>query len=100
MKTLPRRRWARRLALGCTAAAGLVMFAAGPAAADHKHRHRHGHHDNYAYGYYVVPPPQVIYVQPRPVYVAPPPPPVIYYEPAPVIYGPPQINLVFPLDLD
>lgn len=91
-----------RLAIGCLTIVGLVMFAAAPAAADHKHKHKHKHHQHhhyeYGHGYYYVPPPAVVYLPARPVYVPPPPP--VYYQPAPVIYGPPSLNVIIPLDLD
>lgn len=95
---------ARRLAVGCLAIAGFIMFAAAPAAAGHKHKHKHkhNHHHHYEYsyghGYRYAPPPTVIYVPARPVYVPPPPP--VYYQPAPVIYGPPSLNVIIPLDFD
>lgn len=78
----------------------VVLFAAQPAAADHKHRHHDGdygrhyggdHHRGHGgWGGHAWGPPVVV-VPPRPrvVYVPPPPPPPVYYAPPPVLYAPP-----------
>jgi hypothetical protein len=116
---LPRRTGLGRLAVGALVAVGVALAATSPAMADNWKHNGHGnwnngHWDNghgnkhwkkqhryqYSHGgyYYYQPQPQVIYVQPQPVYLAPPPP-VYYVQPAPV-YRRPEINIVFPLDFD
>jgi hypothetical protein len=97
---------AKRIAAGLLVVAGFAMAAASPALADGKRwKHDNGnhygqskHYDDERYGYEQ---PEIIYVQPRPVYVRQRvyvrPAPVYYYEPAPVIYQRPQINVVIPL---
>jgi hypothetical protein len=102
-----------RLAVGTLVAAGVALAAGSPAMADkwnnpghNKHWHNNGGGYYYTQNYYYQPRPQVVYVQPRPVYVvqpapvyvAPPPPPV-YYQPAPV-YHRPSISIVLPIHID
>lgn len=104
----PRKSSLGRLAAGALVAVGLAMAAGSSAMADswkhgngHGNKHwKHGHYSYYDHGgyYYYQPRPQVVYVQPQPIYVAPPPP-VYYVQPAPV-YPRPQVNIVFPLDFD
>ena len=108
----PRKSSLAKLAAGALVAVGLVAAAGSSAMADSWKRHGNGYGDgnkhwrqsHYRYDngpggyYYYQPRPQVVYVQPQPVYVAPPPP-VYYVQPAPV-YRRPEINIVFPLDFD
>jgi hypothetical protein len=89
--------WSKPIQLGVALLmAASLGVAAAPALADHKQKHhwKHGHPHGR----------QVVYVQPRPVYVpvyyqepvyvAPPP---VYYRPAPVVYERPTINIVVPI---
>jgi hypothetical protein len=108
----PRRTGMGRLAVGALVAIGFALAAGSPAMADNWKHHGNGnghwkHGNGGYYSYYYQPRPQVVYVQPRPVYVvqpapvyvAPPPPPPVYYQPAPV-YHRPSVSIVLPIHID
>jgi hypothetical protein len=111
--TTPKTKHLRRFAAGALVAAGFALAAGSPAMADNWKHHGNGnghwkHGNGGYYSYYYQPRPQVVYVQPQPVYVVqpapvyvapPPPPPVYYYQPAPV-YHRPSINIVLPIHID
>jgi hypothetical protein len=86
--------------IGAVLLAAAMAAAATPALADGKHKHWKHNHGNH-YGHYKHPQvvyyddgPDVIYVEPRPVYVRE----RVYVQPRPVYVEPrPSINIVVPL---